>query len=191
MRTLVTGATGYIGGRLVPRLLAEGHSVRAMTRSAARLRDVPWAAEVEVVQADALDPAALGPVLEGIDVAYYLIHAIDTGAFEDLDRRAAQAFADAARAAGVGRVVYLGGLVPADQELSPHLRSRHEVGQVLLDSGVPTAVLQAAVILGSGSASFEMLRYLTERLPAMVTPRWVNTRIQPIAVRDVLRYLVG
>ncbi|HEU0102154.1 MAG TPA: SDR family oxidoreductase [Mycobacteriales bacterium] len=191
MRTLVTGATGYIGGRLVPRLLAEGYDVRAMTRDAGRLRDVPWAAEVEVVEADALDPAALGPALTGIDVAYYLIHSIDTGEFEDTDRRAAQAFADAARTAGVRRIVYLGGLVPPHQQLSPHLRSRHEVGQVLLDSGVPTAVLQAAVILGSGSASFEMLRYLTERLPAMVTPRWVKTRIQPIAVRDVLRYLVG
>ena len=191
LRTLVTGATGYIGGRLVPRLLAEGHHVRAMTRDAGRLRDVPWSAEVEVVQADALDPGSLRPALAGIDVAYYLIHSIDTGAFEDTDRQAAQAFADAARDAGVGRIVYLGGLVPAHQELSPHLRSRFEVGQVLLDSGVPTAVLQAAVILGSGSASFEMLRYLTERLPAMITPKWVKTRIQPIAVRDVLRYLVA
>ena len=191
MRTLVTGATGYIGGRLVPRLLAEGHVVRAMTRSAGRLRDVPWAGAVEVVEADALDPASLPAALEGVDVAYYLIHSIDSGEFEDTDRRAAQAFGDAARAAGVGRIVYLGGLAPTDQELSPHLRSRAEVGQLLLDSGVPTAVLQAAVILGSGSASFEMLRYLTERLPAMITPRWVNNRIQPIAVRDVLRYLVG
>ena len=191
MRTLVTGATGYIGGRLVPRLLAEGHTVRAMTRSAARLRDVPWADQVEVVEADALDAASLAPALVGIDVAYYLIHSIDSGAFEDTDRRAAQAFADAARDAGVGRIVYLGGLAPVGQQLSPHLRSRAEVGQVLLDSGVPTAVLQAAVILGSGSASFEMLRYLTERLPAMITPKWVKNRIQPIAVRDVLRYLIG
>ncbi len=189
--SLVTGATGYIGGRLVPRLLAEGHQVRAMTRSAGRLRDVPWAGDVEVVEADALDPASLGPALTGVDVAYYLVHSIGAGEFEDTDRRAAQAFADACRVARVGRIVYLGGLVPTDQELSPHLRSRHEVGQVLLDSGVPTAVLQAAVIIGSGSASFEMLRYLTERLPAMITPKWVGTRIQPIAVRDVLRYLVA
>jgi len=192
LTVLVTGATGYIGGRLVPRLLAEGHVVRAMTRDAGRLRDVPWAASVEVVQADALGGEALDAALAGVDVAYYLIHSIGSGsAFEATDRRAAEAFAGAARRAGVGRIVYLGGLVPTDQRLSPHLASRAEVGQVLLDSGVPTAVLQAAVILGSGSASFEMLRYLTERLPAMVTPKWVGTRIQPIAVRDVLRYLVG
>jgi uncharacterized protein YbjT (DUF2867 family) len=189
---LVTGATGYIGGRLVPRLLAEGSRVRAMTRDAGRLRDVPWVADVEVVQADALDPASLGPALHGVDVAYYLVHSIDHGrGFEVADRRAASAFADAAREAGVSRIVYLGGLSPEGEDLSPHLRSRREVGDILLASGVPTAVLQAAVILGSGSASFEMLRYLTERLPAMVTPRWVRTRIQPIAVRDVLRYLVA
>ena len=191
LTTLVTGATGYIGGRLVPRLLAEGHHVRAMTRSAGRLRDVPWAGDVEVVEADALEPATLGPALAGVDVAYYLVHSIDAGDTEDTDRHTAQAFADACAAARVGRIVYLGGLVPADQELSAHLRSQHEVGQVLLDSGVPTAVLQAAVIIGSGSASFEMLRYLTERLPAMIAPKWVGTRIQPIAVRDVLRYLVA
>jgi uncharacterized protein YbjT (DUF2867 family) len=192
LTVLVTGATGYIGGRLVPRLLAEGHRVRAMTRSAGRLRDVPWAGDVDVVEGDALQAASLTAALAGVDVAYYLIHSIDTGGdFEDADRRAAQAFADAARDAGVQRIVYLGGLSPADEHLSPHLRSRAEVGDILLKSGVPTAALQAAVIIGSGSASFEMLRYLTERLPAMITPRWVRTRIQPIAVRDVLRYLVA
>lgn len=192
MEVLVTGATGYIGGRLVPRLLAEGHAVRAMTRSHGRLRDVPWAADVTVVEADALGGKALDEALGGVDVAYYLVHSIGGDAsFEDVDRRAAQAFGDACRRAGVSRIVYLGGLTPVDEELSPHLASRAEVGQVLLDNGVPTAVLQAAVILGSGSASFEMLRYLTERLPAMITPKWVNSRIQPIAVRDVLRYLVA
>ena len=191
MEVLVTGATGYIGGRLVPRLLADGHAVRAMTRDAGRLRDVPWAGEVQVVVADALGEG-LDAALAGVDVAYYLVHSIGSGtSFEDTDRRAAEAFGAAAKRAGVRRIVYLGGLSPATQELSPHLRSRAEVGQILLDSGVPTAVLQAAVILGSGSASFEMLRYLTERLPAMVTPKWVSSRIQPIAVRDVLRYLVG
>lgn len=191
LTVLVTGATGYIGGRLVPRLLAEGHLVRAMSRDTGRLRDVPWADRVSLVQADALDPVSLGPALAGVDVAYYLVHSIDTGPdFEERDRLAAQAFATAAREAGVGRIVYLGGPAPADEELSPHLASRHEVGEVLLASGVPTAVLQAAVIIGSGSASFEMLRHLTERLPAMITPRWVRNRIQPIAVRDVLRYLV-
>jgi uncharacterized protein YbjT (DUF2867 family) len=192
VEVLVTGATGYIGGRLVPRLLAEGHGVRAMTRSRQRLRDVPWASEVSVVEADALGGQALDVALAGVHVAYYLVHSIGEGVeFEDTDRRAAAAFGDACRRAGVQRIVYLGGLTPVDEELSPHLASRAEVGQVLLDSGVPTAVLQAAVILGSGSASFEMLRYLTERLPAMITPKWVNSRIQPIAVRDVLRYLVA
>ena len=197
LTVLVTGATGYIGGRLVPRLLAEGHVVRAMTRDASRLRDVPWADQVQVVEADALGggplrPTALDAALAGVDVAYYLIHSIGEGEqFEETDRRAAQAFGAAAAQASVGRIVYLGGLFAADQELSPHLASRAEVGQLLLDSGVPTVVLQAAVIIGSGSASFEMLRYLTERLPAMITPKWVNNRIQPIAVRDVLRYLIA
>jgi len=192
LTVLVTGATGYIGGRLIPRLLAEGHEVRAVTRDATRLRDVPWVDRVTVVAADVLDADAISAALQGVDVAYYLVHSIGSGAaFEHTDRIAAQTFAGAARGAGVRRIVYLGGLVPEGQELSPHLRSRLEVGDVLLGSGVPTAVLQAAVILGSGSASFEMLRYLTERLPAMITPRWVRTRIQPIAVRDVLRYLVG
>jgi uncharacterized protein YbjT (DUF2867 family) len=192
MEVLVTGATGYIGGRLVPRLLAEGHSVRALTRSAGRLRDVPWAGSVRVVEGDVLGGEGLEAALAGVDVAYYLVHSIGEGEeFEETDRRAARAFADAARTAGVGRLVYLGGLSSATEELSPHLKSRAEVGQLLLDSGVPTVVLQAAVILGSGSASFEMLRYLTERLPAMITPKWVNSRIQPIAVRDVLRYLVA
>ena len=131
--------------------------------------------------------------LEGVDVAYYLIHSLGAGvSFEQRDREAAGIFADAAVSAGVKRIVYLGGIVPGDGSgLSPHLRSRAEVGDILLGSGVPTAVLQAAVIIGSGSASFEMLRYLTERLPAMVTPKWVGTRIQPIAVHDVLQYLVG
>ncbi|MEO6204522.1 MAG: SDR family oxidoreductase [Mycobacteriales bacterium] len=192
LTVLVTGATGYIGGRLIPLLLADGHHVRAMTRQAGRLRDVPWAGQVEVVEADVLNADDIANALSGVDVAYYLVHSIGTGeSFEDTDRIAAETFAGAARNAGVQRIVYLGGLVPEDEELSPHLRSRLEVGDILLASGVPTAVLQAAVILGSGSASFEMLRYLTERLPAMITPRWVRTRIQPIAVRDVLRYLVG
>ncbi len=193
MRVLVTGATGYIGGRLVPQLIDAGHEVRAMTRTSSWLRDVPWAGDVEVVTADALDAATLGAALDGIDAAYYLIHAIGSGSrFADRDRHAAENFAGAAKAAGVRRLVYLGGLADENADhLSEHLASRAEVGRILLQSGVPTAVLRAAVILGSGSASFEMLRYLTERLPAMVTPVWVQTRIQPIAVRDVLRYLVG
>ncbi|MGW0654084.1 SDR family oxidoreductase [Streptomyces umbrinus] len=194
-RCLVTGATGYIGGRLVPELLAAGHRVRCMARSPGALRDHEWAADVEVVRGDVTDPESVAGAMKDIDVAYYLVHALGTGkGFEETDRRAARTFGERALAAGVRRIVYLGGLTPAgvpEEELSPHLRSRAEVGRVLLDSGVPTTVLRAAVIIGSGSASFEMLRYLTERLPVMVTPSWVRTRIQPIAVRDVLRMLVG
>jgi uncharacterized protein YbjT (DUF2867 family) len=192
-RCLVTGASGYIGGRLVPELLAAGYSVRCMARDPGKLSDRPWSAQVEIMAADALDRSGVRQALDGIDVAYYLIHSLGTGSsFEQRDRDSARIFADAARDAGVRRIVYLGGITSGRHgQLSPHLRSRGEVGNILLGSGVPTAALQAAVIIGSGSASFEMLRYLTERLPAMVTPMWVDTRIQPIAVRDVLRYLVG
>ena len=189
---LVTGATGYIGGRLVPELLARGYRVRVMTRARRSLRDHPWADRVDVVETDASDPDGVAAACAGVDVLYYLIHAMaGSSPFEDADRRTAEVVATAARDAGVGRLIYLSGLTPDDEELSRHLRSRAEVGQILLDSGVPTVVLRAAVILGSGSVSFEMLRYLTERLPVMITPRWVQSRIQPIAIRDVLRYLVG
>ncbi|MFD5109471.1 SDR family oxidoreductase [Streptomyces cinereoruber] len=192
---LVTGAGGYIGGRLVPELLDTGRSVRCLARTPANLRDYPWADRVEVVKGDVTDAATLRPAFEGVEVAYYLVHSLGSGHdFEETDRRAARTFAEEARAAGVRRIVYLGGLTPQgvpERELSPHLRSRAEVGRILLDSGVPTTVLRAAVVIGSGSASFEMLRYLTERLPVMLTPSWVRTHVQPIAVRDVLRYLVG
>ncbi|MEU7165482.1 SDR family oxidoreductase [Streptomyces morookaense] len=192
---LVTGASGYIGGRLVPELLAAGYRVRCLARSPGKLRDHPWADRVEVVGGDVTDPAAVGDAMRDVAVAYYLVHALGTGrGFEDTDRESARVFGSQAAGAGVRRIVYLGGLTPAgvpEQELSPHLRSRSEVGRVLLASGVPTTVLRAAVIIGSGSASFEMLRYLTERLPVMITPSWVRMRIQPIAIRDVLRLLVG
>jgi uncharacterized protein YbjT (DUF2867 family) len=193
VRILVTGATGYIGGRLVPQLLDAGHHVVAMTRTEGWLRDVPWADRVEVVTADLRKPDTLPAAFRDVEAAYYLVHSIGSGAdFAAVDREAASNFARAAAAAGVRRIVYLGGLSEETATgVSEHLASRAEVGRILLDSGVPTAVLRAAVILGSGSASFEMLRYLTERLPVMITPTWVATRVQPIGVRDVLRYLVG
>lgn len=189
---LVTGATGYIGGRLVPHLLAAGYAVRCLARNPGKLRDQPWFADVEVVKGDVGDRDAVQRAGLGADVAYYLVHSLGAGKrFERRDRDMARAFARGARGALIDRIVYLGGLYPDSVDLSPHLDSRKEVGEILLDSGVPTVVLRAAVIIGSGSASFEMLRYLTERLPVMITPRWVDNRIQPIAVRDVLRYLVG
>ncbi len=189
---LVMGATGYIGGRLVPRLAASGHDVRCLARTPDKLTGVDWADRVEVVRGDALDRASLDAAMVDIDVVYYLVHSIGSGSsFSDADRTAARNTAQAAAHAGVSRIVYLGGLVPTGEVASAHLASRAEVGQVLLDGGVPAVVLQAGVIIGSGSASFEMLRYLTERLPVMVTPKWVSSRVQPIAVRDVLSYLTG
>lgn len=190
---LVTGATGYVGGRLVPELLAAGYRVRCMARRPSKLSDFSWIGQVEVAEADVLDAPSLRRALAGVDMAYYLIHSLGSGPeFEATDRAAAQTFASCARDAGVSRIIYLGGLRPTGSPgLSPHLRSRGEVGDILLNSGVPTAVLRAGVIIGSGSASFEMLRYLTERLPVMVTPKWVRSRSQPIAIRDVLATLAG
>ncbi|MBN9632460.1 MAG: SDR family oxidoreductase [Actinobacteria bacterium] len=190
LHVLVTGATGYIGGRLVPRLLERGHRVRVLVRSPLKLTDVPWRDDVEVVQGDLGDPAAVEEAVRGIDAVYYLVHSMRaTGDFDADEARAAHAVADASAAAGVRRIVYLGALHP-DGPLSRHLRSRVAVGRILLDSGVPTAVLQAGVVIGSGSASFEMIRQLTDVLPYMPAPRWVRNRIQPIAVRDVLHYLI-
>jgi uncharacterized protein YbjT (DUF2867 family) len=189
MRCVVFGATGYLGGRLVPELVAAGHDVRCVARTPGKLDDVPWRDRVEVVRADVTDADAVRTALDDQEVVYYLVHSLHQHDFVDLDRRGAETVAAAAGHAK--RIVYLGGITPeGDEELSPHLSSRREVGEILLErSGVPTLVLNAAIIIGSGSASFEMLRYLTERLPAMITPRWVHNRIQPIAVRDVLHYL--
>ncbi|KQZ07444.1 NAD(P)-dependent oxidoreductase [Agromyces sp. Root1464] len=192
MHVLVTGATGYIGGRLVPRLLAAGHEVRVLARRPERLRDVPWRGEVEVVEGDLLDPGSVDAAVESVDVVYYLVHSMGgQGDFEATERRIAENVASAARRNGVSRLVYLGGLHPEGERLSRHLRSRAQVGEVLIASGVPTIVLQAGVIIGSGSTSFEMIRHLTEVLPYMPAPRWVRSFIQPIAVRDVLTYLVA
>ena len=192
MQVLVTGATGYIGGRLVPELLARGHQVRCGARAPAKLTDRLWRDDVEVVPLDVSDPAATRAAVEGMDVVYHLVHSMDGQAdFAARDRHAAATVRDACAQAGVGRIVYLGGLGDPDDDLSEHLRSRQEVGRVLAAGPVPVTELRAAIIIGSGSASFEMLRHLVEVLPAMVTPRWVDTRCQPIAVRDVLAYLAA
>ncbi len=188
---LVTGATGYIGGRLVPKLLAQGRRVRCLARNPQRLADRNWAG-VEVVQGDVSDAESLVPALAGVVQAYYLVHAMGDGRsdFRGRDRLQAQIFARACAAAGVRRIIYLGGLGDVEHHRSEHLISRQEVGAALASAGLPVLEFRAAVIVGSGSASFEMIRHLTERLPIMITPRWVNTRCQPIGVRDVLGYLL-
>ena len=194
MRHLITGATGYIGGRLAPRLLDEeatGKTVRCLVRDPGKLRDVPWAHRVEVVRGDLLDPESVRRACEGVDVVYFLVHSLVEDDFADArpPRRDDRGRGPRARPGCGGSST--SAACTRTAPLSTHLASRARSGEILLASGVPTAVLQAAVVIGSGSASFEMLRYLTERLPVMVTPRWVGNRIQPIAVRDVLRYLVG
>lgn len=192
MHVLVTGATGYIGGRLVPRLLESGHTVRVLVRDRDRVAGRPWAEQVEVVEGDLLRPDSLGRALTGIDAAYYLVHSMGGRRdFAKLDRDAARHYVAAAGDAGVTHTIYLGGLMPSDDAgpASPHLSSRAEVGRILRE-GLPTTEFRAGPIIGSGSASFEMVRYLTERLPVMVTPKWVLNRVQPIAVRNVLQYLM-
>ena len=189
---LVTGATGYIGGRLVPRLVGSGCRVRVLVRSRSRVAARAWQSQVEVAVGDVLDAQALSEALAGVDTAYYLVHSMSSGAdFHERDMQAARAFGRAAKAAGVNRIIYLGGLGDPASRLSHHLRSRQSTGQALREGGVPVTEFRAAVIVGAGSISFEMIRYLVERLPVMICPRWIYSRIQPIAVDDLLEYLVA
>ncbi|MHA3704116.1 NAD(P)H-binding protein [Jatrophihabitans sp. YIM 134969] len=186
MRILVTGASGFVGGRLAAALADDGHDVRAMTRHPDTYRGAG-----EAVGADVFDPETLPPALEGCDAAYYLVHSLDEANFEKLDAEAAEAFASAAKAAGVRRIVYLGGLGDDHDDLSPHLRSRRQVEHIFENSGVPTTALRAGIVIGHGGVSWELTRQLVEHLPVMITPRWVRTRTQPISIADAVRYLVG
>jgi uncharacterized protein YbjT (DUF2867 family) len=187
---LVTGATGYVGGRLLRVLETRGEQVRCLARRPEFLRSRSHP-NTQIVQGDVLDPESLPPVLHQVSTAYYLVHSMASGrGYAEEDRRGAFAFAAAARQAGTERIIYLGGLGSED-ELSPHLESRQEVGRILRDSGVPTIEFRASIVLGSGSLSFEIIRALVEKLPVMVTPRWVDTLTQPIGVEDLIAYLVA
>jgi uncharacterized protein YbjT (DUF2867 family) len=188
---LLTGATGYIGGRLLKELEAQGQRVRCLARQPEFLR-ARVAGHTEIVTGDVLVSASLNQAMSGVDTAYYLVHSMQQGSgFSEKDRQAAHNFGAAARAAGVRRIIYVGGLGDDRQQLSAHLRSRHEVGEVLRASGVPVLEFRASIIIGSGSLSFELIRALVERLPAMIMPRWVNVNAQPIAINDILAYLVA
>jgi len=187
---LLTGATGYVGGRLLPLLEQRGVAVRCLARRPEYLASRAGAT-TEVVAGDVLDPASLATAMVGIDAAYYLVHSMGSaGSFENEDRQAAKHFASAAQAAGVRRIIYLGGLGDDHEQLSAHLASRHEVGQILRTSGVQVIEFRASVVIGAGSLSFELVRALVERLPVMVTPRWVRVPAQPIAIDDLLLYLM-
>ena len=183
---LVAGGTGFVGRRLVAALDDAGHDVRVMTRSPAKYRGPGTA-----VFGDVADEASLATALDGCAVAYYLVHSLDSADFEELDARAGRAFGKAAAAAGIEQIVYLGGLGDDSDDLSAHLRSRREVESLLGEAGVPVTVLRAGIVVGHGGISWEITRQLVEHLPAMVTPRWVRTLTQPIAIDDVVRYLVG
>ncbi|MET0455553.1 MAG: NAD(P)H-binding protein [Mycobacterium sp.] len=188
-RVLVTGATGYVGGHLAELLVDRGRTVRALARKPDKLRDAPWRDKAEVVRGDLSDRESLVEAFDGVDVVYYLVHSMGTSSdFVREEERSAHNVATAAKEAGVRRIVYLSGLHPKG-ELSRHLQSRVAVGDILIGSGVETVVLQAGIVVGSGSASFEMIRHLTDRLPVMTTPKWVRNRIQPISVDDVVHYL--
>src|SRR6266536_1607749 len=189
-RVLLTGATGYVGGRLLRKLEESGRPVRCLVRRPEALCG-RTAEQTEIVHGDVLEPESLQEAFAGVTVAYYLVHSMATLApFADADRRGAENFAAAARASGVSRIVYLGGL-GAEHDVSGHLESRHEVGRILRDSGVPTIEFRASIIIGSGSVSFEIVRSLVDRSPVLLMPRWVVSRTQPIAIEDVLAYLLA
>jgi uncharacterized protein YbjT (DUF2867 family) len=191
-QVLITGATGYIGGRLVPRLLAAGYRVRVLARDPQRLQGRDWLEQVEVAQGDVFNIPSLDAAMQGVRAAYYLVHSMSGSAdFEHKDVLAAENFGKAARKNDVEQIVYLGGLGDPQADLSRHLRSRQETGEALRRAGVPVTEFRAAIVVGAGSVSFEMIRYLTERLPVMVCPRWVYTRVQPIAIDDALEYLAA
>jgi len=194
-RLLVAGSTGYVGGRLIPELLDAGFRVRALARTPAKLRGRAFVDHpaLDVVRGDVTDPESLAPALAGIDVAYYLVHSMGGGhGFADADVRAARTFGIACAAAGVRRIIYLSGLGDeSDEDLSEHLRSRHHTGDALREAGVPVTELRAAIVVGSGSASFDIIYDLARKLPFMLTPRWVQSRCEPIAIRDVTWYLRG
>jgi uncharacterized protein YbjT (DUF2867 family) len=188
---LVTGATGYVGGRLVPRLLDAGYRIRVLVRNPSQLQGRSWVQRVEVIHGDVFNAESLGTAMKGIDTAFYLIHSMSNSEdFQSRDLAAAHSFGQAGRAAGVKRIIYLGGLGSSDENLSMHLRSRHDVGKILSEYNIPVIEFRSAVIVGSGSAAFEMMRYTVEGMPILFCPSWVNTHIQPISVRDVLDYLV-
>jgi uncharacterized protein YbjT (DUF2867 family) len=191
MNILVTGASGYIGGRLIPRLVAEGHHVICLVRNPERLR-LSTRDSVEIRLGDLLDPASLQHATKNIDAAYYLVHSMADGVqgYIERDQQAAFNFGQAAKEAGIQRIIYLGGLGATDKSISPHLEARQQVGEVLRDSGVPVTEFRAAIVIGSGSMSFEMIRYLTERSPILPTPKWISTLCQPIAIDNVLDYLI-
>ena len=193
MRVVVIGAGGYVGSRLVPALLAQGHAVTATFTDASSAGRFWWSDEVDVVEVDVLDRPSVRAACKGAQALYYLVHGLGGDDFATSDREGAYNAAHAAVRAGLERIVYLGGLVPdvPDRDLSPHLRSRLEVEQVLTDSGVPTLALRAAMIVGSGSTSFEIMRQMSERLPVQVLPRWMDSQVEPVAVTDVLIALVG
>jgi len=189
---LVTGATGYIGGHLIPRLLEEGYQVRAFVRNPNKLENYNWRKRIQIAVGDVLLPETLESAIADVDAAYYFIHSMTGGAdFADQDIVAARNFGEAARNAGVKRIIYLGGLGNPSAQLSEHLRSRQKTGDALRRSGVSVTEFRAAIIVGSGSISFEMIRYLAERVPTMICPRWVRTKVQPIPIEDVISYLVA